>query len=569
MKRGVMLLVAALMLCAYAAPVAVAGAKGKATQASVTKKKEKGGKKNGQTKGKNASAAKRGSAAGKKSTGNRKKESSADLKRQQEATQKEIRRTREEIARNEAEVKKNLNALGLLQNDIDAGQKKVADASAKVAALQTQISTLQTQIAADEQTLAKLRKEYLAAVKKMRTKRKEQSKLAFIFSAGSFNEALRRMRYLRQFSEWRGKRTDEIGGRIETLKAKTRTLSQAKQMHDKALAADIKARDELKEQYVKQDAIVVELKKNGNALRSHLAKKQAEVNQLKGRVSALIAEEQRKAEADRRARERAEAERAEQARIDQAREEQRRREREERELAEANREREAAKERETAKAQEQEKNKHIAKADKPEPKKKAAKPVEKNHVSPAETGKKTAGKVDYAEARKRKPRAKNPQPETSAPKPAPRQQEQNAGKVTSSGSFAQMKGSLPRPVSGSFRVTSRFGRHSLPDMPDVMFDNPGIDAEVSPGAHAKAVYAGKVSGVYMIPGYSTVVILNHDGYYTVYGNLASAAVSVGDKVKQGDTLGSVVSSEDDPSHGLFHFEVWKNRDKLDPSAWIR
>lgn len=126
-----------------------------------------------------------------------------------------------------------------------------------------------------------------------------------------------------------------------------------------------------------------------------------------------------------------------------------------------------------------------------------------------------------------------------------------------------MRGSLPRPVSGNFRVTSSFGVHSLPDLPDVKYDNPGIDAEVAKGAAAQAVYAGKVSGVYMIPGFSTVVIVNHGDYYTVYGNLASASVKVGDVVRTGQGVGSVAESEDNPGHGQIHFEVWKTgRNKI-------
>lgn len=132
-----------------------------------------------------------------------------------------------------------------------------------------------------------------------------------------------------------------------------------------------------------------------------------------------------------------------------------------------------------------------------------------------------------------------------------------------------MRGALPRPVSGGFRITSPFGRHSLPDLPDVTYDNPGIDVEVDAGAAAKAVYQGKVSGVYMIPGFATVVIVNHGDYYTVYGNIASSTVKVGDSVKQGQTLGNVAADSDNPGHSTLHFEVWKGREKLNPSSWIR
>ena len=106
-------------------------------------------------------------------------------------------------------------------------------------------------------------------------------------------------------------------------------------------------------------------------------------------------------------------------------------------------------------------------------------------------------------------------------------------------------------------------------MPNVTYDNPGIDAEVARGAAVTSVFEGTVSGVYMVAGYGTVIIVNHNGYYTVYGNLGQANVKVGDKVKQGQTLGRAAEDVDNPGHGMVHFEVWKNREKQDPAAWIR
>lgn len=170
---------------------------------------------------------------------------------------------------------------------------------------------------------------------------------------------------------------------------------------------------------------------------------------------------------------------------------------------------------------------------------------------------------EYADARNRRPRSDASVSSGSSSASA------SGSKPAGGSNFASMRGSLPRPVGGAFNITSRFGPHSLPDLPDVVYDNPGIDAEVARGATAQAVYAGKVSGVYMIPGFSTVVIVNHGGYYTVYGNLASASVKVGDVVKQGSAVGRVADSEDSPGHGQIHFEVWKNREKQDPLAWIR
>lgn len=513
-------------------------------------------------------------------------ETAADVKRQQESAQLEIKRTREQIRLNEQEVKKKLAELSKIGDNIAAGKVKVAQSAKQVESLKAQIEKLQTSIDEENRQLEKLRAEYLKSVKAMRAKSKETSTLAFVFSARNFNEAMRRMRYLRQFSKWRGNKSAEIETRVADLKRQSEQLSAAKANHDKALAANIAAQNSLQKEYVVQDALVVELKKNGDALRNHLAKKQGEANALKNRVAALIAEEQRKAEADRQARMRAEEQKkAEAERIARQREEAERKAAEEQRLKQEKllAQQSAAEKKAQAEADKKAKNEADKKAKaKAEADKKAKADAEmKAKADAVKAGKENKIKADkepkkgkdsevsYAEARGRKPRqdsnnaAKNNAPAKTA------EPSKSVSNSASGSSFAACKGSLPRPVGGHFRITSRFGTNSLPEMPNVTYDNPGIDIETAKGASASSVFSGTVSGVYMVPGYGTVVIINHDGYYTVYGNLGHAGVKVGDKVKQGSALGSVAEDVDNPGFGLLHFEVWKNRDKQDPAAWIR
>ena len=397
------------------------------------------------------------------------------------------------------------------------------------------------------------------------------------------------MRYLREFAEWRDKQTSGIQSRIKDMEGKKQALSQNKTMYDKALAVNVAAQKSLEAQYGKKDAIVVELKANGTALRSHLAKKQAEVNDLKGRVSALIAAEQAAAErkaAEQRAAEQRAAEKraAEQREAEQraAREAERQRQQE---LAQARQEKEDAaiqedqkqktkSQKESVKKNEEPKQKEQPKKQreqvkKEQPRKQKEQPKKEAPKSPKreDNSRNVNNNTSYAEARNRRPRRDG----NAGNVPAVTKAEGNKATTGNTGgkSFASMRGSLPRPVAGAFRVTSPFGVHSLPDMPEVKFDNPGIDAEVAKGAAAQAVYAGRVSGVYRVSGFSTVVIVNHGDYYTVYGNLSSASVKVGDNVKAGQTVGTVADGEDSPGRGQIHFEVWKNREKQDPMAWIR
>ena len=479
---------------------------------------------------------------------------SAEAKKRQEETRKEIKLTEQQIRENELEVKKNLNELGKISGDISETKEKISVLNGKLNQLSVQIESLEKNIGTHESELGKLREEYLKAVKKMRVSKKNKSDLAFIFSSDNFNQALRRMRYLREFSSWRETQTKEINNKIAELKSERESLAKAREEERKALEQQKSNESRLLAQQSRQEEVVAKLKKDGAALSSHLKRKQAEANDLNSMISTLIAsEEQQRREEERR------------------KEEERKREEQRRIAAE-----QAEKERLTAEIKQTETGKSeenqvpdLAVASSSKGKKKTSEPKKEEKES---SGKRTrrskdkkeesVGKVgssekpkEYADARKRTPRSKSATEEKAEIKP--------------SNNFADMKGSLPRPTNGSFKITSYFGRQSLPDLPDVVYDNPGIDAESTAGATALAVFKGKVSGVYLLPGYNTVVIVNHGGYYTVYGNIATPSVKVGDSVELGQKLGILALNEEDSNHSSIHFEVWKNREKLNPAEWLK
>lgn len=532
--------------------------------------KKKGDKNIVATKGNHKNNAKSGTSKGKKTKGKGAKGSkktvtattSAEARKQAEATQQEIKKTKEEIRENEKSIKKGLVELGRLEGSIATLKQEVARTDAELSALNNDISVLEAEIETSEKQLEKLLDSYKNSVKRIRSVKKGRSDLAFIFSSGSFSQAMRRLRYLREVSRWRERQSSRISEKVRSLRERKEELGTACLAKDAALRRQQATQSKLQGEYSRQDAIVVELKKNGSQLQAHLARKQNEVNVLRNKITQLIAAEQAAAKAKeaQRQKELQEKERREKERQEQ-----------ERKLQEQRRQEELQKEANKAEQAKTEKSK-------PEKSKSEQSKADKTKSEKSKTDKTGDDKNSFATARSRKPRSDGKKQETSKTKEPvkktdepTKKSEPSKGKESSpaSGSgFENMKGRLPKPVDGAFRITGKFGRHALPDLPGVMYDNPGIDVEVSRDATAKAVFGGKVSGVYMVPGFNTVVIVSHGNYYTVYGNLARTAVKTGDQVKAGQRLGVVANDVDDSSHGSFHFEVWKNRDKQDPTLWL-
>ena len=136
-------------------------------------------------------------------------------------------------------------------------------------------------------------------------------------------------------------------------------------------------------------------------------------------------------------------------------------------------------------------------------------------------------------------------------------------------SFAQNKGRLPAPIRGSYSILRTFGVHQHSEHNRVQVNSSGVDFGVNGDSRAYAVFSGVVSRVFVIPGYGTSVILRHGNYLTVYANLSSVAVSTGSRVSTGQSIGSVGASPDGSSGRLLHFQLWHERTKLNPLAWIK
>ena len=114
-----------------------------------------------------------------------------------------------------------------------------------------------------------------------------------------------------------------------------------------------------------------------------------------------------------------------------------------------------------------------------------------------------------------------------------------------------------------------FGRQKHPQLEHVETENSGIDIEALGSKNARAVFEGTVSATFRQPGYGTIVMIRHGNYLTIYANLDGINVKNGDKVKTGQTIGTILTDPDEENRAILHFELRKERTKLNPSLWVR
>ncbi|MFO7720248.1 MAG: peptidoglycan DD-metalloendopeptidase family protein [Gillisia sp.] len=132
--------------------------------------------------------------------------------------------------------------------------------------------------------------------------------------------------------------------------------------------------------------------------------------------------------------------------------------------------------------------------------------------------------------------------------------------------FASNKGKLPWPVRSGV-VTTRFGTQPHAVVKSISINSNGVRIETEQGGKARSVFAGTVSEVQAVKGANKAVMVRHGDYLTIYNNLAKVYVNKGDVVSLGQDIGEVATSSSSGKTTLY-FLIYKNMDKLDPSAWI-
>ena len=136
-----------------------------------------------------------------------------------------------------------------------------------------------------------------------------------------------------------------------------------------------------------------------------------------------------------------------------------------------------------------------------------------------------------------------------------------------SGNFAANRGKLPMGKCGAYISTRRNGQYAVEGLRNVKLDNKGIDIQGKPGAQARAIFDGKVAAVFQLKGLFNVLI-RHGNYISVYCNLSSASVKAGDTVKTKQSIGQVFSDGTDNGRTVLHFQLRREKEKLNPEPWL-
>lgn len=467
------------------------------------------------------------------------------LKTEQQRVRKQIEEQQRKLKANERDVKKRLQNLLIINNEIADKRKSIDTIRHDINRLDGNIHTLEVQMVTLNKELEERKQRFIKSMKYMHRNRNLQSRLMFVFSARNLSQMYRRLRFVREYAAYQQNQAEAVKSMKDQVTEAHSELTDTKRQKSDLLVRGERERRSLEGKQEEQQKMVSSLQKQQKTIQGIIEKQKKRDAELNAQIDRLIAQEIARAKA------RAEAEAK-------------------RKAAEAEAKRKAeelARKQAAAEAARKENERRIAEAKAREEKAKAeARAAARKNAEEKAAAERAAAEAERARlAAERKAAADAKAHEKEVAEA--RKSEAAVYTVSSedrrlSGNFESNRGRLPMPIAGGYRIVNHFGTNHVTDVKGhVTLDKKGIDIKGQPGAAVRCVFDGEVSAVFSYAG-TTVVIVRHGSYLSVYCDLASVNVSRGQKVSTRQTLGRV------GAEGLMQFQLRKGSAKLNPEGWL-
>ncbi len=205
-----------------------------------------------------------------------------------ELANKILEETRESRASSLGNIETVEQKLRLRQNLVRTLDRETELITEEMDQLQNDIDTMTRQI-------AQLKADYAEMIRQAYKSRSKQSRLMFLLSSESFNQAVKRMEYLKQYSEFRRRQVDEIKKTELELNAKISELSEQKSKKEQLRNQLEQERKKLLAEKKDQEKTISELQDREKEIATELKEKQARANKLENEIQRIIAAEIRRA----------------------------------------------------------------------------------------------------------------------------------------------------------------------------------------------------------------------------------------------------------------------------------
>ncbi len=213
------------------------------------------------------------------------------LENERKAIQQEISRLQSDYNKVKGQKKETLGQLSLLQKKLEVQNSLLSNINKEIRMISDDIYLSTLELNRLQKQMDTLKAQYAKSVVYAYKNRSNYDYLNFIFSANTFNDALRRVTYLKSYRTYREQQVATILDHQKLIEGRKQQLMAKKNQKNSALQNQQQQYKVLDEQKREKDAVASKLKSQEKELSKQLSVKKKRDNQLRGQIAAIVRRE--------------------------------------------------------------------------------------------------------------------------------------------------------------------------------------------------------------------------------------------------------------------------------------
>lgn len=223
-----------------------------------------------------------------------------ELEEQRKATLKQLESSTRILNETKKDKKVSLNKINLLNKNINQRKQLITDINKEIEVLDVEMDKLNTEKHGLETKLDQLKNDYASMVREAYINRSIYSKIMFVLSADNFDQSWRRLRYIREFSNFRKHQAYQITKTKTQIEEKTQQMTEHKFTKIDVVNQKMQETKKLSADQKKENQVLSGLSKKEKKLMADIKVQKKKANDLNNRIEQIIAEEIRKADEKRK-----------------------------------------------------------------------------------------------------------------------------------------------------------------------------------------------------------------------------------------------------------------------------
>ena len=215
----------------------------------------------------------------------------SELERERQELQNELKEMQGIYNKLKGQSKQALGQLSLINRKINLQERYIGSISKEIRMIEDDLYRSNLEIYRLQKQLDTLKMEYARTVVYAYKNRSSYDYLNFIFSAASFNDAIKRIAYLKSYRTYREKQVTNILETQELIAKRKQQQQQRKSEKNVALQNQTKERTVLDVQRKEKDVVLKSLKSQEKDLQKQIASKKKKDRDLKNAIAAIIKRE--------------------------------------------------------------------------------------------------------------------------------------------------------------------------------------------------------------------------------------------------------------------------------------